>query len=132
METNTWTQLASMKDPRTNHACQIFGSTSTSSERIVTAGVDTIGWDATSSAEIYSVNLDSWTYVQSIPGATYTVIQSDPGRLMILEVDENKVYEYNIDSDIWDEQTGFKKSGIENWNQGFALLVSEKQFQCVF
>ena len=130
METNIWTRLASMNVPRTKQACQIYGSGLTDSERIVTAGIFTVNWEITSSAEIYSVISDIWTDLQSIPGEAYTVVQSGPKLLMILETGQNKVYEYNINNDTWDEQTGFKKSGIENWKQGYALLVSEKQFKC--
>ena len=134
-----WVQLSNMSEPRTGHNCQTHQGGS--DQKIIVAGLMTVGWVPSRTAEAYSVNSNTWVYVMSMPNVPETmsfVVNSN--NLMIAlgssEENETRLYVYGQSSNYWEEHptemirhTPEDSASIPVLH---AWLVSEQEdFQCV-
>ena len=132
MDTGTWTALAKMNLPRLYPLCKAHNHPDFG-EVIVVAGSFTTNFVPTSTAEIYTVGLNAWRFVDSMPGENSKAIAVQNSIwLMIYRVEEKRVFRFNVANLTWVEhKPGLVNTGTQNsLDPGHAFLVSEAGYQC--
>lgn len=125
LDTNIWTVLAAMKEPRTSLSCILFDSTS-NGQQVMVAGGLTGNWEQTSTAEVYSVTSNEWSSMAPVPSNMQLMQISGSKSLAVFAFQDDLLYQYNATEDVW---VGFHVTvGMDNLeNRSNILLVSEDE-----
>ena len=100
LDTKTWTSLASTKEPRTQHSCLLFNHPSIG-QQVMVAGGNTANWAQTSTAEVYSVVSNEWSYLTPVPSNARLVQISRSNVLSVFDNNASTLYQYSSEEDTW-------------------------------